>query len=120
MRIPAEVKPAAWGAVGGAIAVAIVGFTWGGWVTAGTAEKVAAAQSEKAVVEALAPVCAASFEAQPDAAAKKAALIKTDKWSQGRQIPDAFVMLPNTTSRNSDLADACAALVLTPRTAEAK
>jgi hypothetical protein len=28
MKIPAELKPAAWGAVGGAIALAIIGFTW--------------------------------------------------------------------------------------------
>jgi hypothetical protein len=38
MQIPAEVKPACWGAVGGAVALAIVGFMWGGWVTGGKAE----------------------------------------------------------------------------------
>ena len=34
----AAVKPALWGAAAGAIALAIVGFNWGGWVTGGTAE----------------------------------------------------------------------------------
>ena len=37
MEIPKEtkaaVKPALWGAAAGAIALAIVGFNWGGWVT---------------------------------------------------------------------------------------
>ena len=38
MQVPASVKPAAWGAVGGAIVMMIVGF-WGfNWSTAGTAE----------------------------------------------------------------------------------
>jgi hypothetical protein len=41
MAIPAQIKPAAWGAVGGAIAAMIIGFVWGGWVTGGTSEKAA-------------------------------------------------------------------------------
>jgi hypothetical protein len=39
MQIPAQVKPAAWGAAGGAVAAMIIGFAWGGWVTGGTSEK---------------------------------------------------------------------------------
>ena len=38
MNIPVETKPALWGMAGGAIAAAIIGFTWGGWVTGGRAE----------------------------------------------------------------------------------
>jgi len=38
MTIPIETKPALWGAAGGAIALAIAGFAWGGWVTGGKAE----------------------------------------------------------------------------------
>jgi hypothetical protein len=30
MAIPAQVKPAVWGAIGGAIATMIIGFVWGG------------------------------------------------------------------------------------------
>jgi len=33
-----KIKPILWGAVGGAIALAVIGFNWGGWVTSGTAE----------------------------------------------------------------------------------
>ena len=57
MQIPMELKPAFWGAVGGAAALAIVGFSWGGWVTANTADTNAKQRSEKAVVAALAPIC---------------------------------------------------------------
>ncbi len=38
MNIPIETKPALWGLAGGALALAVIGFTWGGWITAGTAE----------------------------------------------------------------------------------
>jgi len=33
MNLPIETKPALWGVAGGAIAMAVIGFTWGGWVT---------------------------------------------------------------------------------------
>ena len=36
-----KIKPVLWGAVGGAILLAIIGFNWGGWVTTGTAEAMA-------------------------------------------------------------------------------
>ena len=38
MKLPAEVKPALWGVVGGAVAAIVIGFAWGGWVTGGTSE----------------------------------------------------------------------------------
>ena len=33
MKLPAEVEPASWGFVGGAVAAIAVGFFWGGWAT---------------------------------------------------------------------------------------
>ena len=53
----AAVRPALWGAVAGAIALAIVGFSWGGWVTGGTAETLARNSAATAVVAALTPIC---------------------------------------------------------------
>ena len=37
-EMKAAVQPALWGAACGAIALAIVGFNWGGWVTGGRRE----------------------------------------------------------------------------------
>ena len=54
----AAVKPACWGAVGGAIALAITGFMWGGWVTGGHAKTLA----DAAVTAALVPICADKFQ----------------------------------------------------------
>ena len=58
MEINPGLKPALMGAAGGAIALAIVGFMWGGWVTGGTAEQTARTRADAAVVTALAPICA--------------------------------------------------------------
>jgi alpha/beta superfamily hydrolase len=54
------------GAAAGAVALAIVGFTWGGWSTAsGTAKQV-----EAAVVTALIPACVKDVMADPAAVAE--------------------------------------------------
>jgi hypothetical protein len=66
MAIPAQVKPAVWGAIGGAIAAMIIGFAWGGWVTGGTSERAATAAGNTAVVQAFVPICVAKAEQQPD------------------------------------------------------
>ena len=50
----------------GAVATIVVGFGWGGWSLGSTADKMAKEQSERAVVAALAPVCADKFRALPD------------------------------------------------------
>src|SRR6185295_3590951 len=70
MPISQNVKPALWGAVGGAIAAVIIGFVWGGWVTGGTAEKMAVTRSSAAVVEALVPACVALSVSDPAGPAK--------------------------------------------------
>ncbi len=57
--MPQWIKPGIFGAVVGAIALAIVGFTLLGWVGANTAESMAVERADAAVVKALVPVCVA-------------------------------------------------------------
>jgi hypothetical protein len=66
MQIPVQVKPAVWGAVGGAVAAIIIGFAWGGWVTGGTSQKMAGVAADTAVVQGFVPICVAKAEQQPD------------------------------------------------------
>jgi hypothetical protein len=61
MQVPSQVKPACWGAVGGAIVLAFIGFNWGGWVTGATAEAMAKQRANAAVEIALRPICAENF-----------------------------------------------------------
>jgi hypothetical protein len=59
------VKPAVWGAVAGAIALAVVGFSQLGWTLGSTAEKMATQRAETAVVAALAPICVEGSSSKP-------------------------------------------------------
>jgi len=84
MQIPAETKSVLWGFVGGAIAIAVVGFSWGGWVTSGTAEASAAQRSNAAVVAALAPLCVEKFRGA--GADNLSAFKKAETWTQGEFV----------------------------------
>jgi hypothetical protein len=114
MNIPIETKPALWGVAGGAAALAIVGFGWGGWITGGKAEATALMRVNDAVVVALAPVCVDKFQRAGDASANIAALKKIDTWSQGDFVEKggwATVPGTNSSERVSAVARACAVLL---------
>jgi alpha/beta superfamily hydrolase len=101
-------KSALWGAVGGALALAIVGFSWGGWVT----ERTAKGRSEAAVVTALAPICATQFQQAPDAAAQQAVFTKKGSWEQKRLVETAdWAKMPGSTDVAPGVAEACASLI---------
>ena len=116
MKIPVETKPALWGVAGGAVAMAIVGFTWGGWVTGGKAEAEAVQRANTAVVVALAPVCVEKFQHTGDVSANLAAFKKVDSWSQGDFVEKggwATVPGSNKPEQVSAVAKACALLLAT-------
>jgi hypothetical protein len=115
MKIPTETKPALWGIAGGAVAAAIVGFTWGGWTTGGTAEAGAKQRASTAVVVALAPICAERFQGASDAAANLTALKKVDSWSQGEFVEKggwATMPGPKSPEQVSAVTKACALLLV--------
>lgn len=106
------VKPAIWGAIVGAAAAAIIGFTWGGWVTAKTELAMASRQSQDAVVKALAPYCVERFEQLPDATAQWKKLKKADDYDQGGMLEKLGVAtLPGSRlggGTRESIASACA------------
>ena len=61
MKLTPKIESILWGAAGGAAALALVGFAFGGWVTGGKAAEMARQQTDKAVVAALAPICVDEF-----------------------------------------------------------
>lgn len=65
MKIPTWLSPALYGAGAGAIVLAIIGFTWGGWVTATNARKMADNASSLAVASSLTPYCLERARADP-------------------------------------------------------
>lgn len=110
MNIPEWVKPGIYGAMCGAAVVAIVGFTWGGWVTGGSADKMAAAMAHEDVVEALVPVCL-DIARTDSARVEKLATIRAASTYQRRDAVMAagWATVPGTEAPNRDLAQACLA-----------
>src|SRR5258707_14416607 len=82
------------GAAAGAVATMFVGFYWGGWSLASTADKMAKERSELAVIAALAPLGADKFSAMPDADAKEAALSKIDPGKRRDEFPKEVATPP--------------------------
>jgi hypothetical protein len=117
MNMPPEAKPALWGAAGGAIVWWVVLAFGFGWTSAGTTEKLASGRAEKAVVAALAPICAEKFNAQPDVAAKRVTLSDTRSWVRRELFLKEWITLPGGSYPNSDLVDVCSDLILKPQTA---
>ena len=94
--------------------MAIVGFTWGGWVTGGRAETDATQRANGAVVSALAPVCVEKFQRTADAPVNLIALKKVDSWSQGDFVEKGgWATMPgsHTPEQVSAVAKACALLL---------
>lgn len=107
MQFPTWLKPGLMGAGAGAIALAIVGFSWGGWVTGGSAKEMATKAANSAVAAALIPYCvdrAGSAEAAPTMVELKGA----SAYSRKGIIEKAGWATPLGADRpNSDLAQAC-------------
>jgi hypothetical protein len=111
MKVPASIKPAVWGAIGGAIAAMVIGFAWGGWVTGGTAERMEAESAEAAVVQAFMPLCVAKAEQQPE---KFATLKEKSSYgsSRGNFVIEAGWVDNVSEKYRSAVAKACAQTVV--------
>jgi hypothetical protein len=102
-------KPAAWGAVAGAIAIMIFGFGWFGWTLGSTAEKMANQRTESAIVAALTPICVEKFQHQAGAAEKLAEFKKISSWDRRSLIEKGgWATIPGSETSNSAVAAACA------------
>ncbi len=109
MQVPASVKPAIWGAIGGAVAAMIIGFSWGGWVTAGTAGQMATTSAQNASVLALTPLCVAKGEQQSE---QLGALKKESSWSRGDFVTKAGWVANVNEKYRSAVASACASALV--------
>ena len=103
-----QIKPALWGAVGGAIVLAITGFYWGGWVTGGNAEAMAQKRSQTAVVAVLTPICIEKFRANANASAKLTELKNISSSWLRRDYIVSGGWATFGQERPFELADACA------------
>lgn len=110
MNTPEWLKPGIYGAVIGAVFVGIVGFTWGGWVTGGSANKMAMAMAHDDVIAALVPVCVGMSRSDADRAMKIAAIQEASNYQRrGALMETGWATVPGSEEPNRDLAQACVA-----------
>lgn len=108
MTFPEWTKPAAYGAVIGAVAVSLLGFTWGGWTTSGDARDMADSFAEDSVTLAMVPVCLDLAKADADRSAKMTSIRNASSIQRRNAMMDTgWATLPGTEAPSRDLADAC-------------
>ena len=103
-----SLKPALLGAVAGAIGLAIVGFSWGGWQTAGNARQMANNHARMEVVAALVPICIEQSKQDPQLAATLAELKAAGGYERTNLLMSAgWATMPGATDPNRSVANAC-------------
>lgn len=108
LDIPTWTKPAFNGVVVGAIAMAIVGFTWGGWVTGGTARKNSETETSSGIATALTPYCVEKSKSDPLGAAVLVELKAAGPYSRSGIVEKAGWATPLGADKpNTALAKSC-------------
>ena len=78
-----------WACAGSVIVATIVGFSWGGWVTGGSAQEMAEDSAAQARQELAAVVCVDRFMAAPDVGDQLTALQEiTSSYAQSKFVED--------------------------------
>jgi hypothetical protein len=109
MQTPEWLKPGLYGAACGAVALAVIGFSWGGWVTGGTARTMAADQSKAEVVTALSLICVDQSKRDPQLVERVALLKAASSYERGDLVmKNGWATMPGTTEGNRLVAIACA------------
>jgi len=110
MNTPEWLKPGIFGAVVGAAAVAIVGFSWGGWMTGGSASKMASDMAHEDVIAALVPVCLQIAAGDTNRASTLAEMRDAPGYKQRDAVMEAgWATVPGSEGPDRDLAQACVA-----------
>ena len=108
MNLPEWFRPGAWGFVVGGIAISIIGFSWGGWMTAGSARLMAAQRAETQVTEALLPVCLEMSRTDPNRATKIESIKNAPGYSREAAVMDTgWATAPGASKPDRHLASAC-------------
>jgi hypothetical protein len=109
MKAHPSLKPGIWGAVVGAVAISVLGFSSFGWTLGGTAERMAQERAQTALVGVLAPICVEKFQHQADASAKLVEFNKVPTWDRRSIIEKGgWATMPGNDGPNSAVVTACA------------
>jgi len=112
MRRVEDFKPSKtmlfWFGAACAVATMIVGFSWGGWVTGGTATQLSSAAADGARANLAAAYCVTQFKSDPAEATQLISLNKIDRWERASFITKGgWATLPGTKDPVSGAAELC-------------
>src|SRR5512133_2018757 len=92
------------GLICGAIVAMIIGFGWGGWVTASTNQKI----SDTAVLASQAAICVAQYVKEPNSEGKLKEFAAIDSYKRSEFIEKGGRdKMPGQKDANSDVRNAC-------------
>ena len=104
-----------WACVACIVATLVIGFTWGGWVTGGTAERTAAQAATAARADLAAAICVSRFESAPDTVINLASLKASSSWSRSDYIEKGgWATLVGMKQPIDGAAALCAARLMAP------
>jgi hypothetical protein len=108
-----KIKNSVWGAIVGAIVVMIIGFGWGGWVLGSTSEKNGDTMVADALVERLAPMCLAQYNADADKDTKLKELQAKNRWEREKYVEEqGWATMPFEKDPDSNISELCVEQIL--------
>ena len=103
------IKPFVWGLVVSAVLTMIIGFGFGGWVTGGTAQRIAKEMADEAVIDRLAPICVTQFNQDPEKDKKLQELKEISSYQRGDYVEkQGWATMPGEKEPDSEVANECA------------
>jgi hypothetical protein len=101
----AKVKYGSWGVAIGAAVAMVIGFSWGGWVTASTSNE----RTAEAVLASRSAICVAQFMKAPNHEAELKAFQEVDSWKRSEFVEKGgWAMMPGEETAKGGVSQACA------------
>lgn len=102
-----------WACLASIILTMVVGFTWGGWVSASGAQKAAETMAKDAVVQRLVPICIAQFSQDPDKVLKLDEMTALTSSQRTKYVQDqGWATISGEEKPDRKVVDACTKLLL--------
>lgn len=102
-----------WSCLASMVVTMIIGFTWGGWVTGGTALKMAEAVGEDAVAKRLAPMCVIRFNGDAKKDLKLKEFKEVNTWEKTDYVKkQGWATMPGEQEPGSRVAEECGKLLM--------
>jgi hypothetical protein len=99
-----------WSCIATAVATIVVGFSWGGWVTGGTARSMAESTAQSARHELASALCVERFMRADDAVIQLTSLKEMPSFRQSSFIREgSWAVMPDGGQAPYQVASACAA-----------